>query len=94
MSRKRKTKQPPRLALPASELEGKIMAMLRGQSDCAKLEGVDLVYVASIGQEPNWFARTIPSQVTEACRRAFVTAFANVRKEFDLSTSQSSLWED
>jgi len=90
MPRRRRTKQPPRLALPASELESKIMAMLRGDKDCAKLKGVDLVYVGSIGQEPNWFARTIPPQVTEACRRAFVTALAKVRKEFDLSPSQPS----
>jgi hypothetical protein len=90
MPRRRRTKQPPRLALPPSELESKIMAMLRGDNACAKLKGVDLVYVGSIGQEPNWFARTIPPQVTEACRQAFVTALAKVRKEFDLSPSQPS----
>src|SRR5262245_43264276 len=90
MPRRRRTKQPPRLALPASELESKIMAMLRGDKDCAKLKGVDFVYVGSIGQEPNWFARTIPPRVTEACRQAFVTALAKVRKEFDLSPSQPS----
>src|SRR5262245_58678088 len=88
MPRRRKTKQPPRLALSASELESKIMTMLHGDNACAKLKGVDLVYVGSVGQEPNWFARTIPPQVTESCRRAFVTALAKVRKEFDLSPSQ------
>ena len=91
MPRRRRTKQPPRLALPASELESKIMAMLRGNSACAKFKGVDFVYVESIGQEANWFARTIPPQVTEACRQAFVTALAKVRKEFDLSPPQPSL---
>ena len=90
MPRRRRTKQPPRLALPAFELESKIMTMLRGDNACAKLKGVDLVYVGTIGQEANWFARTIPPQVTEACRRAFVTALAKVRKEFDLSPSQPS----
>ena len=94
MPRRRRTKQPPRVALPASELESKIMAMLRGDSACAKLKGVDLVYVGSIGQEPNWFARTIPPQVTEACRRAFVTALATVRKEFDLSPSAAQRMSD
>jgi hypothetical protein len=34
----------PRIALPASELEGKIMAMLRGRKACSKLKGVGLVY--------------------------------------------------
>jgi hypothetical protein len=91
MPRRRRTKQPPRMALPASELESKIMAMLSGDKDCAKLKGVDFVYVGSIGREANWFARTIPPQVTETCRRAFVAALAKVRKEFDLSPSQPSL---
>ena len=90
MPRRRRTKQPPRPALPPSELESKIMTMLRGDNACAKLKGFNLVYVGSIGQEPNWFARTIPPQVTEACRRAFVSALAKVRKEFDLSPSQPS----
>ena len=94
MPRRRRIKQPPRVALPASELESKIMKMLRGDHACAKLKGVDLVYVGSSGGEPNWFARTIPTQVTETCRRAFVTAFARVRKEFDLSTSHFSFWEE
>ena len=90
MPRRRRTKQPPRQALPASELEGQIMTMLRGDKACAKLMGVDLVYVGSFGQEPNWFARTIPPQVTESCRRAFVSALAKARKEFDLLPSQPS----
>src|SRR5262245_64995277 len=90
MPRRRKTKQPPRLALPPSELESKIMGMLRGHKACAKLKGVDFVYVGSVGREPNWFARTIPPRVTEACRREFVTALARVRKEFDLWPSQLS----
>jgi hypothetical protein len=77
-------KLPPRIALPASELESKIMAMLRGLKECAKLKGIGFVHVGSFGQEPNWFARPLPTRISEACRRAFVTALAKVRKEFDL----------
>ena len=91
MPRRRRIKQPPRLALPASELESKIMTILRGHNACAKLKGVDFVYVGSVGREPNWFARTIPPRVTETCRRAFVTTLAEVRKGFDLSLSQPDL---
>jgi hypothetical protein len=60
------------------------MAMLRGLKECAKLKGVGFVHVGSFGQEPNWFAQPFPSRISEACRRAFVSAFAKVRKEFDL----------
>jgi hypothetical protein len=84
MPRRKRIKLPPRMALPASELEGKIMAMLRGLKECAKLKGVGFVHVGSFGQEPNWFAQPLPSRISDACRRAFVTAFAKVRKEFDL----------
>jgi hypothetical protein len=34
------------------------------------LEGIGFVYVGSFGQEPNWFARPLPSRVSDACRRA------------------------
>jgi len=64
------------------------MAMLRGLKECAKLKGVGFVHVGSFGQEPNWFARSLPTRISEACRRAFVTALAKVRKEFDLLFSQ------
>ena len=73
-----------RLALPATELESRIMGMLRGLKACAKLKGVAFVFVGSFGQEPNWFARPRPSRVSDACMREFVTALARVRKEFDL----------
>jgi hypothetical protein len=65
-------------------LESKIMAVLRGLRECAKLKGIRFVHVGSFGQEPNWFAQPLPSRISEACRRAFVTAFTKVRKEFDL----------
>jgi hypothetical protein len=84
MPRRKRIKLPPRIALPASELERKIMAMLRGLKECAKLKGVNFVHVGSFGQEANWFAQPLPSRISEACRRALVTAFAKVRKEFDL----------
>jgi hypothetical protein len=60
------------------------MAMLRGLKECAKLKGIRFVHVGNFGQEPNWFAQPLPSRISEACRRAFVTALARVRKEFDL----------
>jgi hypothetical protein len=91
MPRRRRTNVPPRTALPASELESKIMAMLRGLKECAKLRGVGFVHVGSFGQEPNWFARPLPSRISDACERAFVTALAKVRKEFDLLFPSSEL---
>src|SRR6185312_10410111 len=84
MPRRRKLKLPPRMALSASELESKIMSLLRGLRECAKLKGVRFVHVGSFGEEPNWFAQPLPERISDACRRAFVTAFAKVRKEFDL----------
>jgi len=83
MPRRKRIKLSPRIALPASELESKIMAMLRGLKECARLKGVGFV-LGSFGQEPNWFARPLPTRISEACRRAFVTSLAKVRKEFDL----------
>jgi hypothetical protein len=76
MPRRRKIKQPPRAALPAAELESKMMAALRGLKECAKLKGVSFIFVGSWGQEPNWFARPRPSRISEACMRAFVTVLA------------------
>src|SRR5689334_271885 len=71
MPRRRKIKLPPRIALPALVLESKIMAMLRGLRECAKLKGIRFVHVGSFGQDPNWFAQPLPSQISDACRRAF-----------------------
>ena len=39
MPRRRRIKLPPRIALPAAELERKMMATLRGLKECAKLKG-------------------------------------------------------
>ena len=93
MPRRRRMKLPPRIALPASELESKIMAMLRGLKACAKLKGIGFVQFGSFGQEPNWFARPLPTRISEACRRAFVTALARVRKEFDLISPRNTSYE-
>src|SRR4026208_1798792 len=84
MPSRKRIKLSPRVARSASELESKIMAMLRGLKECARLKGVGFVHVGSFGQEPNWFAQPLPSRISDACRRAFVNAFAKVRKEFDL----------
>ena len=74
----------PRPALPLSELERKIMAPLRNLKSCRKLKGADFFYVGSVGQEPNWFARPVPFRVSKACRKSFVSALGEVRREFDL----------
>ena len=68
-----------------------MMALLRGLKECGKLKGIRLVHVGSFGQEPNWFAQPLPSRISEACRRAFVTALAKVRKEFDLLFGRSPI---
>jgi hypothetical protein len=78
-----------RTALPADQLESRIMGMLRGLKSCAKVKGVAFVFVGSFGQEPNWFARPRPSRVSDACMREFVTALARVRREFDLACAPS-----
>jgi hypothetical protein len=89
MPRQRKTdKHSPRVALSASDLENRIMASLRRRKSCRKLKGVGFFYVGSLGREPNWFARPVPSRVSDACRREFVTALAKVRQEFDLELAK------
>jgi hypothetical protein len=47
MPRRRRIKLPPRIALPAAELERRMMATLRGLKECAKLKGVRFVHVES-----------------------------------------------
>ena len=84
MPRRKRKKLPPRIALPPSGLEQRIITILRAHKCCAKLKGISFVYVGSFGQEPNWFARPIPIRVSDRCMKEFVTALAVVRKEFDL----------
>jgi hypothetical protein len=73
-----------RIAIPAAELASKIVERVRELSSCSKLRGVEFVFVGSCGQEPNWFARPLPSRVSDDCMREFVAALACVRREFDL----------
>jgi hypothetical protein len=90
MPRRRKSaNNPARVALPATELEFKMMEMLGGSKACAKLKGVRFIFVGSLGQEPNWFAYPIPISVSGACKSAFVSALATVRKQFDLLETAS-----
>jgi hypothetical protein len=83
MSRRRRSKVN-RIAIPAAELESKIMERVRDLRSCSKLRGVEFVFVGSWGQEPNWFARPLPSRVSGVCMREVVAALARVRREFDL----------
>jgi len=77
----------PRLALPLSELERKLMAPLRNLKSCRKLEGADFFYVGSVGGKSNWFARPIPIRVSKACRKSFFSALREARRKFDLLPS-------
>jgi hypothetical protein len=81
---RRRKKTVTRLALPASELEAKILDLIRQAGVRRKITGIEFVYVGSLGSEPNWFARPRPSRVSEACMREFVTALAQVRRTHDL----------
>jgi hypothetical protein len=81
---RRRKKTVTRLALPASELETKILDLIRQRGARQKIIGVDFVYVVSLGSEPNWFAQPRPSRVSEACMREFVSALAQVRQVHDL----------
>jgi hypothetical protein len=60
------------------------MAPLRSLKSCRKLKGDDFFCVGSVGQEPNWFTRPVPFRVSEACRKSFVSALGEGRREFDL----------
>jgi hypothetical protein len=81
---RRRKKKFTRPALPAGELEAKILELIRQNGARRKITGVEFVYVGSLGSEPNWFARPLPSRVSEACMREFVSALAQVRRAHDL----------
>ena len=66
------------------ELEAKILELIGQEKARRKITGVEFVYVGSLGSEPNWFARPLPSRVSEACMREFVSALAQVRRGYDL----------
>jgi|SoiMethySBSTD1v2_1073268.scaffolds.fasta_scaffold59248_6 hypothetical protein len=65
------------------ELEAKILELIGQEKARRKITGVEFVYVGSLGSEPNWFARPLPSRVSEACMREFVSALAQVRRGYD-----------
>src|SRR4029078_1882211 len=73
-----------RSALPAHELEAKIMELIQHHEARRKIKGVEFVYVGSLGSEPNWFARPLPVRVSETCMKEFVSALAQVRRTYDL----------
>jgi hypothetical protein len=81
---RRRKRTSTRLALPASELEAKIMELIQNGKARGKIKDVEFVYVGSFGSEPNWFARALPVRISDACKKEFVSALAQVRKDHDL----------
>ena len=72
------------MALPANELQAKILELIQPGETRRKIKGVAFVYVGSLGSEANWFARPLPVRISEKCMREFVSALAQVRKVYDL----------
>lgn len=72
------------MALPANELQAKILELIQHGEARRKIKGVAFVYVGSLGSEANWFARPLPVRISENCMREFVSALAQVRKDYDL----------
>ena len=60
------------------------MTPLRDRKSCRKLKGAAFFYLGSVGQKPNWVARPVPFRVSKACKKSFVSALGEVRREFDL----------
>jgi hypothetical protein len=83
MPRRRKTYSK-RAALPAAELEARIMRIVQDVARGQRFKGISIVYVKSLGREPNWFAHPLPQKISDACKHAFVVALGQVRREFDL----------
>jgi hypothetical protein len=81
---RRRKKSFTRLALPANELQAKILELIQPGETRRKIKGVAFVYVGSLGSEANWFARPLPVRISEKCMREFVSALAQVRKVYDL----------
>ena len=84
MSRRRTLAFSARSALPASDLEVKIMALLSDARVRRTIKGVTIVYLGDMGRRPNWYARPSPPFIPRNCMKHFVTAFAQVRKDYDL----------
>jgi hypothetical protein len=57
-----------------------VQDVARGQ----KFKGISIVYVETLGSEPNWFAHPLPQKISDDCNHAFVVALGQVRREFDL----------
>jgi hypothetical protein len=73
-----------RSALPASELEAKILDLIPTDKGRRKITGVEFVYIGSLGSEANWFARPLPVRLSPNRMKEFVYALAQVRKAHDL----------
>jgi hypothetical protein len=72
------------LALPAKELEERVLALIRTKGSRHKIKGIAIVYIGEMGCRPNWFARPLPPLISDKCMKEFVSAFSAVRKEYDL----------
>jgi hypothetical protein len=48
-----------RSELPATELEARIIEIVRGVTRCSKFTGIRITHVESFGTEPNWFAHPV-----------------------------------
>jgi hypothetical protein len=77
-------KQVVRGVLSADEIAARILALIRRGGGRRSIKGVTIVYVGSLGTEANWFARPSPPKISPASMKRFVTALAQVRKEYDL----------
>jgi hypothetical protein len=60
------------------------MNFLREHPSCASVRGMSIVYVDTLGTEPNWFARPLPPELSDAGMRQFVAALGQVRRAFNL----------
>jgi hypothetical protein len=84
MSRRRKKPFVARPVLAPSEIEARIIALIRKGGGRQSIKGITIVYVGSLGSEPNWFARPVPSTISPNSMKKFVSAFAQVRQVYDL----------
>jgi hypothetical protein len=81
---RRRKKRVDRGVLSADEIATRIMTLIRQGGGRRSIRGITIVYVGSLGTEPNWFARPQPPKISPASRKRFVTALARVRQEYDL----------
>jgi len=81
---RRRKKRVDRGVLSADEIAIRIMTSIRQGGGRRSIRGITIIYVDSLGTEPNWFARPRPPKISPASMKRFVTALARVRKEYDL----------